>query len=57
MRVIAVREHPDKGGEGADVVLGPNDGNEIFRQGDYVVLAAPVTTATKAVADAERIAS
>jgi D-2-hydroxyacid dehydrogenase (NADP+) len=56
MRVVAVREHPEKGGDGADVVLGPNDGNEIFRQGDYVVLAAPVTTATKAVADAEHLA-
>jgi phosphoglycerate dehydrogenase-like enzyme len=56
MRVVAMREHPEKGSEGADVVLGPTEANEIFRQGDYVVLAAPVTAATEAVADAEHIA-
>src|ERR1700687_1020375 len=43
MRVIAVREHPEKGSEGADVVFGPEQIDEIFRQSDYIVLAAPVT--------------
>jgi D-2-hydroxyacid dehydrogenase (NADP+) len=56
MRVVAVREHPEKGGEGADVVLGPTDEKQVFLQGDYVVLAAPVTASTQAVADAERLA-
>src|SRR6202165_1407331 len=56
MRVIAVREHPEKGREGADVVLGPAQINEVFRQADYVVLAAPVTDSTKAIANAERLA-
>jgi phosphoglycerate dehydrogenase-like enzyme len=56
MRVIAVREHPEKGSEGADVVLGPAQINEAFRQADYVVLAAPVTDSTKAMANAERLA-
>jgi phosphoglycerate dehydrogenase-like enzyme len=56
MRVIAVREHPEKGSEGADVVLGAPEVNDVFRQADYVVLAAPVTTSTEAVADAHRIA-
>ncbi|MFZ1919135.1 MAG: D-2-hydroxyacid dehydrogenase [Terriglobales bacterium] len=56
MRVIAVREHPEKGSDGADVVLGPTQVNEVFRQADYVVLAAPVTDSTKTIANAERLA-
>src|ERR1035438_5609816 len=56
MRVIAVREHPEKGSDGADVVLGPAQIDELFRQSDYVVLAAPVTDNTKAIANAERFA-
>jgi len=55
MRVIAVREHPEKGGEGADVVLGPAQVDEVFRKADYVVLAAPVTDNTRAIANAERL--
>ena len=56
MRVIAVREHPQKGSEGADAVFGPTQIDEIFRQADYVVLAAPVTDSTGAIANAERLA-
>ncbi|MGA2357751.1 MAG: D-2-hydroxyacid dehydrogenase [Terriglobales bacterium] len=56
MRVIAVREHPEKGSEGADAVLGPAQIDEVFRQADYIVLAAPVTDSTKAIANAERLA-
>jgi len=56
MRVVAVREHPEKGTDGADVVFGPAQISEVFRQADYVVLAAPVTDSTKAIADAERLA-
>jgi phosphoglycerate dehydrogenase-like enzyme len=56
MRVIAVREHPEKGSEGADAVFRPAQIDEVFRQSDYVVLAAPVTTSTKAIANAERLA-
>lgn len=56
MRVIAVREHPEKGSDGADVVLGPAQIDELFRQADYVVLAAPVTDSTRAMANAERLA-
>ena len=54
--MIAVREHPEKGSEGADVVFGPAQIDEIFRQADYIVLAAPVTDSTKAIANAERLA-
>ena len=56
MRVVAAREHPEKGSEGADVIFGPEGINELFRQADYVVLAAPVTDNTKAIANAERLA-
>jgi len=56
MRVIAVREHPEKGNAGADAVFGPAQIDEVFRQADYIVLAAPVTDNTKAIANAERLA-
>jgi D-2-hydroxyacid dehydrogenase (NADP+) len=56
MRVIAVREHPEKGSEGADAVFAPAQIDEIFRQADYLVLAAPVTASTKAIANDERLA-
>jgi phosphoglycerate dehydrogenase-like enzyme len=56
MRVIAVREHAEKGSEGADVVFGPAQIDEVFRQADYIVLAAPVTAGTKTIANAERLA-
>jgi D-2-hydroxyacid dehydrogenase (NADP+) len=56
MRVMAVREHPEKGNDGADAVFRPAQVDEIFRQADYIVLAAPVTNSTKAMANAERLA-
>jgi phosphoglycerate dehydrogenase-like enzyme len=56
MRVVAVREHPEKGSESADSVFGPGQFAEIFRLADFVVLAAPVTDGTKAIANAERFA-
>jgi len=56
MRVIAGRERPEKGSEGADAVFGPAQIDEVFRQADYIVLAAPVTDSTKAIANAERLA-
>jgi D-2-hydroxyacid dehydrogenase (NADP+) len=56
MRVIAVREHPEKGSEGADTVFGPAQIDDVFRQADYIVLAAPVTASTKAIVNAERLA-
>jgi D-2-hydroxyacid dehydrogenase (NADP+) len=56
MRVVAVREHPEQGSDGADAVFGPAQINEVFRQADYIVLAAPITDGTKAIANAERLA-
>jgi phosphoglycerate dehydrogenase-like enzyme len=56
MRVIAVREHPEKGSEGADTVFGPARIDEMFRQANYIVLAAPVTDSTNALANTGRLA-
>ena len=56
MRVIAAREHPEKGSEGADAIFGPAQIDEVLRQADYLVLAAPVTNSTKAIANSERLA-
>jgi phosphoglycerate dehydrogenase-like enzyme len=56
MRVIAVREHPEKGSEGADAVFRPGQMDEVFRQADYVVLAVPFTSATNVLANAQRLA-
>jgi len=58
MQVIAVREHPEKGSDGADAVFGfgPAQIDQVFRQADYIVLAAPVTASTRALANAERLA-
>ena len=56
MRVLTVREHPEKGSEDTDAVLGPAQIDEVFRQANYIVLAAPVTAGTKAIANAARLA-
>jgi len=55
MKVLAVREHPEKGSEGADAIFGPPRVDEVFCQADYIVLAVPVTASTKALANAERL--
>jgi phosphoglycerate dehydrogenase-like enzyme len=56
MRVIAARENPGTGTDGADAVFGPEQIDEVFKQADYVVLAAPTTANTKSIASAARIA-
>ena len=55
MQVIAAREHPEKGTEFADQVFGPSQIDEVFRQSDYVILAAPFTESTAVLADSRRI--
>lgn len=49
MRVVALREHPERGGEGADHVLGPSQLNELLAEAEYVLLAAPVTPKTESL--------
>lgn len=51
MRVIAMREHPERGAEGADRVLGPPQLGELLAEAEYVLLAAPVTPSTTALFD------
>ncbi len=56
MRVIAVRDHPEKGSDGAEQVLSQAQLDDLLRQSDYVVLAAPVTSATRTLINASRLA-
>ena len=57
MRVIATREHPEKGRpEGVAEVLPSSDIAVLLGQSDYVVLAAPVTADTQRLMDARRLA-
>lgn len=53
MRVVALREHPEKGSEGADQVLGPAQLDQLLAEADYVLLAAPLTGRTRALFNAE----
>jgi phosphoglycerate dehydrogenase-like enzyme len=56
MRVIAVRGNPEKGSvEGVDEVFAPSQLNELLKQSDYVVLAAPVTANTQHLITADRL--
>lgn len=47
MRVIAVREHPERGNGGADDVVGTSGLLRVLPQADYVMLCAPVTSETR----------
>ncbi len=57
MRVIAVRERPEKGSvEGVSQVLPTSQLDSLLAQSDYVVLAAPVTADTTHLINAARLA-
>lgn len=56
MRVVAVREHPEKGSPLADAAFGFDDLNRALSEGDVVVLAAPVTPKTRQLMNADRFA-
>jgi phosphoglycerate dehydrogenase-like enzyme len=56
MKVLAVREHPEKGTGGADEVYGLADLSRLLREADYVVLAAPLTEKSRGLMNAERLA-
>ncbi len=57
MRVIAVREHVEKGRtEGVETVFPPAKLDELLRQSDYVVVAAPLMEATQGLINAARLA-
>jgi phosphoglycerate dehydrogenase-like enzyme len=56
MRVLAVRENPTKGAEGADAVYGPWQLDEVLPQADYILLCTPVTPSTTGIINRERLA-
>ena len=57
MRVIAVREHVDKPRpEGIEAVFATSQLDDLLRQSDYVVMAAPLIGATHGLINADRIA-
>jgi phosphoglycerate dehydrogenase-like enzyme len=58
MRVIAVREHVEKGRpEGVEAVYSPSELNDLLSQSDYVVLAAPLVGATQGLMNAARLSA
>jgi len=58
MRVIAVREHVEKENpEGVQEVFAPSAIDQMLKQSDYVVLAAPLVAATTGLINADRLAA
>jgi phosphoglycerate dehydrogenase-like enzyme len=56
MKVIAVRENPEKGTDGADAVHSPKQLDDVLPQADFVLLCVPVTPATTGLMDQTRLA-
>jgi D-2-hydroxyacid dehydrogenase (NADP+) len=56
MRVLAVRENPEKGAGGADEVYSGVQIDDVLPQADYVLLCAPLTPATGGIINAARLA-
>jgi phosphoglycerate dehydrogenase-like enzyme len=55
MQVTAVREHPEKGSDGADRVVSRDQLSKVLSDADFVVLAAPLTPGTKHILNAESL--
>jgi phosphoglycerate dehydrogenase-like enzyme len=56
IKVVAVRENPEKGTDGADTVLSLGQLDEALPQADFVVLCVPVTAATTGLINEARLA-
>ena len=56
MRVIGVREHPERGCEGAEKIYSYDRLDEALAQAEFVVLALPVTPNTQHLMNAARLA-
>jgi len=56
MRVVGVREHPERGSEGADAVCGFDELDRALDEANFVVLAVPVTPRTHHLMNATRLA-
>jgi phosphoglycerate dehydrogenase-like enzyme len=55
MKVIAVREHPELGGEGVERVVGISELDTVLPLADYIVLAAPLTPRTRDLINEQRL--
>jgi phosphoglycerate dehydrogenase-like enzyme len=56
MRVMGVREHPERKCDGVDEMYGFDQFDDALRQADFVVLAVPVTARTQNLMNAARLA-
>jgi phosphoglycerate dehydrogenase-like enzyme len=56
MRVIGLRNHPEQGGEFADVILGPKELDELLKQSDYLLISAPLNEATRGLIGGRELA-
>src|SRR5271157_4809015 len=56
MRVVGVREHPERGSEVSDVTYGFGELDRALCEGDFIVLAVPVTPKTHHLMNAGRLA-
>jgi D-2-hydroxyacid dehydrogenase (NADP+) len=58
MRVVAVREHPEKEKpQGVTAVYAPEQINDLLSQSEYVVVTAPLTETTRGLINADRLAA
>lgn len=55
MKVLAVRENPEKGPSGADAVYGPAQLDAVLPQASYILLCTPVTPATTGLINRARL--
>lgn len=56
MHVVGVREHPERGSRWVERVIGFERLDSVLRDGDFVVVAAPLTEKTRGLFDAVRLA-
>ena len=56
MRVTAIRRHPERGGEFADSVHGPDALHEVLAEADFAIIATPITGETVGFIDAAALA-
>jgi len=57
MHVVGVREHLERGTDAADVMYGFENLDRALSEGDFIVLAVPVTPKTHHLINAKRLAS
>lgn len=55
MKVRVMRRRPDQPVAGAEAVLGPSDVKSLLAWGDFIVLAAPLTSETRHLIDADTL--